>query len=105
MASFHARLVSRTLTETKLPIQPLAAAIELYTLIGQPTVAQIEAEFDLDPSDPEWVQFKTMYEGATNKRNFLAIALNAMRLAEGGHFNMDDSNTFFSRLTSATSGV
>ena len=102
---FHARLVSRALTETKLPIQPLAAAIELYTLIGQPTVAQIEAEFDLDPSDPEWVQFKSMYSGATNKRNFLAIALSAMRLAEGGHFNMDDSATFFDRLTSSTSGV
>jgi len=103
--SFHARLVTRTLTEDRLPIQPLSAAIELYTLIGRPTVAQIEAEFDLDPSDAEWTQFKSMYAGATNKRLFLAIALNAMRLAEGGHFGMDDSNTFFSRLTSATSGV
>lgn len=105
MASFHARLVSRTLTDTKLPIQPLSAVMELFSLIGQPTVAQIEVQFDLDPQDVEWQQFKTMYEGATNKRNFLAIALNAMRLAEGGHFNMDDSTTFFDRLTSATSGV
>ncbi len=102
---FHARLVTRSLTEDRIRIQPFSAAIELYTLIGQPSVAAIEVEFDLDPSDPEWAQFKTMYGNATNKRLFLAIALNAMSLAEGGYFGMDDSATFFSRLTSATSGV
>lgn len=103
--SFHSRLVNRTPTEGRLPIQPLSASIELYSLIGQPAVTAIETEFGLDPADAEWIQFKTLYAGATDKTLFLAIALNVMRLAEGGYFGMDDSTTFFSRLTSATSGV
>jgi hypothetical protein len=103
--SFHARLVGRTLTQDRIRINALAAAIELFSLIGHPSMAQIETAFDLDPSDAEWAQFKQMYDRSTNKRRFLAIAANAMRLAEGGHFGMDDSTTFFSRLTSATSGV
>ncbi len=105
MASFHARLVGSTPTQDRIRINPLAAAMELHSLIGEPSVAPIEAEFDLDPSDAEWVQFRQMYHGATNKRRFLAIAANSMRLAEGGHFDMDDSTTFFNKLTSATSGV
>lgn len=103
--SFHARLVGRTLTQDRIRINALAAAMELFSLIGEPSVAQIEAEFDLDASDAEWAQFKLLYESATNKRRFLAIAANAMRLAEGGHFDMDDSTTFFSRLTNEISGV
>jgi hypothetical protein len=103
--SFHARLVGSTPTQHRIHINALVAAMELFSLINEPSVAQIEAEFDLDVSDAEWAQFKLLYESATNKRRFLAIAANAMRLAEGPHFGMDDSTTFFSRLTSATSGV
>jgi hypothetical protein len=103
--SFHARLVGRTLTQDRVRINALAAAMELFSLIGEPSVAQIEAEFDLDDTDAEWAQFKQMYDVATNKRRFLAIAANAMRLAEGGHFGMDDSTTFFNRLTNEISGV
>jgi len=103
--SFHARLVGRTLTQDRIRINALVAAMELFSLIGHPSVAQIEAAFDLDPSDAEWAQFKQMYDRSTNKRRFLAIAANAMRLAEGGHFDMDDSTTFFNRLTNETSGV
>jgi hypothetical protein len=103
--SFHARLVGSTPTQHRIHINALVAAMELFSLIGHPSVAQIEEGFDLDPSDAEWVQFKQMYDGATNKRRFLAIAANSMRLAEGAHFGMDDSTTFFSRLTSATSGA
>jgi|DEB0MinimDraft_6_1074348.scaffolds.fasta_scaffold06149_4 hypothetical protein len=102
--SFHDGLVGGRGSE-KIGIHAFGAALEMYLLNGgTPSVSAIEAEFDLVPADPEWVQFKQMYANATDKQQFLRVAKNAMYLAESGKFNMDDATTFFTRLTSVTSG-
>lgn len=104
MAEFH-DMICGTPDATKLPIHSFASALHMYQLISQPSVAQIEASFGIDAADTEWVQLKQMYGNATDKALFVSILKNALYLAERGDFGMDDSATFFDRLTSATSGV
>ncbi len=103
--SFHGGLTKDGISQP-IPIHAFVAALEMYLLNSDaPTASQIEGEFGLDISDPEWVQFKQMYANATDKQQFLRIAKNTMYLAEGGKFNMDDSGAFFANLAAVTSGV